>query len=1115
MPDWRDFVCSALDFWINAEGGPNRVGRPLRIGRAHPLEPGWFSVDIRGLRFSGIDQIESLRLAGPGGLETGPSYAVLEAVQEGEAVRFRVPEFIDLAEPQLWQSKQPPTRLLVKLKEGIAGLREAGLAHDLAAGRLTSAPSHPPHVSGFTPAQDAARAACLGRGVHLVWGPPGTGKTRVLTEAIDALVRGGKRVLLVSSTNIAVDNALLGAVRSKRHQHGHLLRVGPPHHPEVLEHPDVCLPFLVEQRLATVSQERSRIEQRLVLIRKERTELARLENELAGFDADAYLRAKSAAAAAASVPQLAANLAAKKEASHVAHVRLANATTTRDAAESHWRDLDAARRAYTEIDRLDQEITELVAAADGQAARALQANHAADLIQAEIRDLSDGRRFSRFRDRGRLKKLAFDEEQARTRAHDADLSAREAKELVDRQQHRARVRIEQLTTAASCSRADIREAQAFMLGARQELEKTATIADETTSSMDAAQQRLLAAEAASPTEAQRALLAEAEHRDLVTLNAKMRVLRTRLSASEGDWSRLEAEYTKVQEQYTRLSRDAEGEIIRDARLVATTLARLRTSKPLMDGPYDVVLVDEVGAANIPEVLLAVSRATQAAVMFGDFMQLGAIIDNVEVGKADRADVKKWLIPDVFAHCGIFSAEDAERHPGCTMLDVQHRFGPQIMGLANAIAYDGRLKPGESIRPHIESDPEILVVDVDDLGEIGRVRSDGRFKGWWPAGALLARVLSDFHQSRGERTGIVTPYGRQVEATLESLRDHETGTTLVTEVGTAHRFQGREFPIVVFDTVEDEYDTRWMAEANRTKSAFLRDGIRLFNVAITRTQHRLYLIASLRRIEAAAADTPFGHLAELVRQKQARVIRANCLVTPTTTPEDDLAYLAGSFTGELAELLAQHVRVEDIHDERTFYDVFAGHIASARQSIWLWAPWTTTRVRSVLPLLRAAVDRGVRITLFVRDPGDKVQREPEHQGFLADLRAVLHTVVEVNVMHQKIAVIDERTTLLGSLNVLSQRWTREVMVTMRGSHFARKLLEHENAAIFSRQPPCGVCGSPQVDLRRRHNGIWYWRCYADTCPKWTPTGRGRWTQDIDLGSKSTPKKASSQRANKRS
>ncbi|MDQ7903524.1 phospholipase D-like domain-containing protein [Phytohabitans sp. ZYX-F-186] len=316
----------------------------------------------------------------------------------------------------------------------------------------------------------------------------------------------------------------------------------------------------------------------------------------------------------------------------------------------------------------------------------------------------------------------------------------------------------------------------------------------------------------------------------------------------------------------------------------------------------------------------------------------------------------------------------------------------------------------------------------------------------------------------------------------------------------NRFQGREFPIVIFDLVEDEYDSRWMAEARRSGDTFQRTGARLFNVAITRTQHRLYLIGSRKRIQSSPPGTPLGQIAQLVQEQRVRVVRANRLVTPTTAPDDDLARLAGTFTGELADLLSQHVRIADIHDERTFYDAFAEHLASARRSIWLWAPWTTTRVKSVLPMLRDAVDRGVHVTLFVRDPGDKVQREPEHQKFLADIRSVLQTVVEVNVMHQKIVIIDERTVLLGSQNVLSQRWTREVMVTMRGANFARKLLEHEHANEFARQPPCGACGLNKVDLRRRRNGTWYWRCYADKCPKRSASGRGGWTQDIVLGSK---------------
>ncbi|MER6111818.1 phospholipase D-like domain-containing protein [Streptomyces hirsutus] len=170
----------------------------------------------------------------------------------------------------------------------------------------------------------------------------------------------------------------------------------------------------------------------------------------------------------------------------------------------------------------------------------------------------------------------------------------------------------------------------------------------------------------------------------------------------------------------------------------------------------------------------------------------------------------------------------------------------------------------------------------------------------------------------------------------------------------------------------------------------------------------------------------------------------------------------------------------------------------RASVWLWAPWVANRVRGVLPLLREAAGRGVRVTVFIRDDTDKLQASPNSQSLIADLRAVVHTVVPVNVMHQKIAVIDERTVMLGSLNTLSQSWTREVMVTMRDGHFARKLLEHEHAKLFARPPKCARCGGTSIELRRRTNGTWFWRCYDTVCK----TGRnGRsdaWNQDIRLG-----------------
>ena len=52
---------------------------------------------------------------------------------------------------------------------------------------------------------------------HLVHGPPGTGKTTVITELVRILVKKGQRVLVTSHTNVAVDNVLEKLVLQKQH----------------------------------------------------------------------------------------------------------------------------------------------------------------------------------------------------------------------------------------------------------------------------------------------------------------------------------------------------------------------------------------------------------------------------------------------------------------------------------------------------------------------------------------------------------------------------------------------------------------------------------------------------------------------------------------------------------------------------------------------------------------------------------------------------------------------------------------------------------------------------------------------------------------------------------
>ncbi|QSB16864.1 hypothetical protein JQS43_11595 [Natronosporangium hydrolyticum] len=105
---------------------------------------------------------------------------------------------------------------------------------------------------------------------------------------------------------------------------------------------------------------------------------------------------------------------------------------------------------------------------------------------------------------------------------------------------------------------------------------------------------------------------------------------------------------------------------------------------------------------------------------------------------------------------------------------------------------------------------------------------------------------------------------------------------------------------------------------------------------------------------------------------------------------------GPIGTQLSEILAQHVRVADIHDERQFYETFAEHLHAARHSVWIWAPWTAGRIRSVLPLLAEVVARGIAVVVFVRDPSDKGQKKAASQEYVDQLRQVVTTALSVRL-----------------------------------------------------------------------------------------------------------------------
>lgn len=91
---------------------------------------------------------------------------------------------------------------------------------------------------------DTAKSHAIGgeaRRVRVIWGPPGTGKTFTAGHLVVGQVLLGKRVLVLSISNRAVDQAILGADDAWRAQHGGeppsdnttLVRVRQPQHPDL------------------------------------------------------------------------------------------------------------------------------------------------------------------------------------------------------------------------------------------------------------------------------------------------------------------------------------------------------------------------------------------------------------------------------------------------------------------------------------------------------------------------------------------------------------------------------------------------------------------------------------------------------------------------------------------------------------------------------------------------------------------------------------------------------------------------------------------------------------------------------------------------------------------
>jgi hypothetical protein len=571
----------------------------------------------------------------------------------------------------------------------------------------------------------------------------------------------------------------------------------------------------------------------------------------------------------------------------------------------------------------------------------------------------------------------------------------------------------------------------------------------------------------APSAAERDLVANATQRGLPAAHFRLRTLQRQQNQGASERGALEEKHRHLIDRSRRLRADAEAQLVREARVVATTLARSRVHRAVAAETFDVVLVDEAGAATLAEVVLALRRARTTAVLFGDFLQLGPVLDGPVKTDADSG-VMRWVRGTCFSHAGIRVPEEALSHPSCIALLHQFRFGPELRRLANDVVY--RLLRDADELPDIraEARTDIVVVDVSTVPGLAEVCRPAGGSRWWLAGVVLGRALVELHLPEG-RVGLVTPYRPQVEAVLQALEDRRVVAGAA--VGTVHSFQGREFPTVVFDLVDD--GEGWIARARADRGTWEADGLKLFGVGITRARDRLYVLVDGRAVRQAGSG-PLLHLRRGLERGEIRCWSAAALLGQDDPP----AGIVDDTFADVARLLQQLVTVTDVHDEHSFGSELERRLAAARRSVWMWSPWIANHGRIVVPLIVAAVRRGVDVRVFIRPDTDRNMASTWAQRQLSGLRDSGATVIRSDHEHRKIVVVDQEVVLLGSLNVLSNSpgKTRETMITMEGRAFTARLLTELRAEEIGTVQVCDRCGNA-MEVRRREGRTpdLFWHC----------------------------------------
>jgi superfamily I DNA and/or RNA helicase len=254
--------------------------------------------------------------------------------------------------------------------------------------------------------------------------------------------------------------------------------------------------------------------------------------------------------------------------------------------------------------------------------------------------------------------------------------------------------------------------------------------------------------------------------------------------------------------------------------------------------FDVVIIDEVCKATLPEILAPLTVARKA-VLVGDPKQLPPVFCSEEIEiiqNIEKCNLQNYQYID-----RLFSETTH-----VTILDTQYRMVNQIGDLIGLLFYDGNLKNGRNL----DQGECICWIDYTPTeqwprAEISLEANPKIFNN--DECKIIKNILADLEARADDSVSVavIAPYRHQVEM-LRDLLETEKFEKLQVDVGTVDGFQGKESDVVVFSLTRTVGSRRFLADSRR------------LNVALSRAREKLFIVGCL---EYAHSDGILRKIAE--------------------------------------------------------------------------------------------------------------------------------------------------------------------------------------------------------------------------------------------------------------